>query len=73
MREPPPGLLAPFTIQDSAPLSQDIQITVALRGERHMPYARMHAARRLVDRVFVDREDAARRAQRATLDLFHVE
>jgi hypothetical protein len=31
MREPPPGLLAPFTIQDSASLSQDIQITVALR------------------------------------------
>ena len=34
MREPPPGLLTPFTIQDSAPLSQDIQITVALRGAK---------------------------------------
>jgi hypothetical protein len=31
MREPPPGLLAPFTIKDSALLSQDIQITFALR------------------------------------------
>src|SRR3954447_6364712 len=62
MREPPPGLLAPFTIQVSALLSQDMQITVALRGIRYS-----------VDRVFVDREDAARRTQRATLDLFHVE
>ena len=72
MREPPPGLLTPFTIQDSAPLSQDTQITVALRGK-----GRMHCARllhcRSVDRVLVDCEDAARRAQRATLDLFHVE
>jgi hypothetical protein len=41
MRGPPPGLLTPFTIQDSAPLSQDIQITVALRDELRTRYARM--------------------------------
>jgi hypothetical protein len=32
MRGPPPGLLTPFTIRDSALLSQETQITVALRG-----------------------------------------
>src|SRR5690348_3852856 len=72
MRGPPPGLLTPFTIQDSVLLSQDTQITVALRGAERISSSLAYGCAGLVDRVLVDGEDAAGRAERPALDLFHM-
>jgi hypothetical protein len=75
---PPPGPYRPFTIHDSVLLSQELQITVALRERtagRVRQYVLWHSARIsiLVNWIFVYREGAAIPAHSAALNLFHME
>jgi hypothetical protein len=64
----------PFTIQDSARLSQDLEITFALREPITQAItAYQGRIRALVHRVLVDCEGACVVAHSAALDLFQME